>query len=80
MSISGVIRRDAPSIIPLKKVVGKLKHEASGQSLGEFAGLKTKMDSYQTINDPSQGEPSFTIKKRSKGIQRPAVANDRHEE
>ena len=60
------------------KVVGKFKHEASGQSITEFEGLKPKMDSYQTLNDPSNGEAGFTTKKREKGIQRAAMAKLRH--
>ena len=62
------------------KVVGKFKDEASGQSITEFVGLKPKMYSYQTLNDPSNGEVGFTTKKRAKGIQRAVVGKLRHEQ
>ena len=63
-----------------KKVVGKVKDEASGQSISEFVGLKKSMDSNQTLNDPSHGEAAFTTKKRANGIQRAAVAKLRYEQ
>ena len=62
------------------KVVGKLKYEESGQAITEFAGLKPKMYSYQTLNDPSNGDAGFTNKKRAKGIQRAVVAKLRHDQ
>ena len=65
---------------PNNKVVGKFKDEASGQSITEFVGLKPKMYSYQTLNDPSNGEAGFTIKKRAKGIQRTVVTTLRHDQ
>ena len=62
------------------KVVVNFKNEASGQLRSEFMGLKPKMYSYQTLNDPSHGEGAFSTKKRAKGIQLAAVAKLRHEE
>ena len=39
-----------------------------------------KMYSYQTLNDPSNGQAGFTTKKRAKGIQRAVVGKLRHEQ
>ena len=61
-----------------KKVVGKFKEEASGQPITDFVGLNPKMDSYQTLNNPSHGEAGFTIKKRAKRIQPAAVGKLLH--
>ena len=55
------------------KGVVKFKVEAIGNSITEFGGLKPKMYSYQTLNDPSHGEAGFSTEKRAKGIQRAAV-------
>ena len=62
------------------KVVGKVKDEASGQSISEFVGLKPMMASFQRINYPSHVEAAFTTKKPTKGIQRAAVAKLRDEQ
>ena len=43
-------------------------------------GLKAKMYSYQTLNDPSHGQAGFATQKRGTGIQRAAVAKIRHAE
>ena len=56
------------------------RSEASGQSITEFVGLKPKMYSYQTVNDPLNGQAGFTTKKRAKGIRRAAVGKLRPEQ
>ena len=61
-------------------VVSKFKNEAFGQSITDFVWLKPKLYSYQTLNDPSNGEAGFTTKKRAKGIQRAALGKLRHDE
>ena len=62
------------------KMVGKFKDESSGPSISEFVGLKPKMYSYQTLNDPSNGEAGFSTRKRGKGIHRDAEGKLRHEQ
>ena len=62
------------------KVVGKFNDEASRQSITEFVGLKPKMYSDKSRNDPSNGMAGFTTMKRGKGIQRDAVGKLRHEQ
>ena len=68
-------------------MVGKFKDEARGQSINEFVGLTTKMNSYQivktgvgirTLNDPSHGQAWFTRKSGQRAFK--AGANFLHEQ
>ena len=61
-------------------VFGKFKDDASGQAIIQLVGLKHKMYSYQTLNDPSPDEGAFTTMKRAKRIQWAAIAKLRHEQ